>query len=95
MSNYKPSNNGSHVGVTSGSMEDFDKLPKALRAALRDADHNWSGEQLYHAHKRRHPKVRTVKLALDYLKQQDARKHASDTSDPSFGVMPGQREVNS
>jgi hypothetical protein len=70
-------------------MDDFDKLPKALRAALANADHNWSGEQLYRARKRKHPKVRTIPMALAFLKEQDARKHNADAAEGL--IMAGQR----
>lgn len=72
------------------SMDAFDKLPKALRHALYYSDHNWSGEQLYREFKRRNPKVRTVALALDFLKREDARKHREDAGEFT-GIMPGQR----
>jgi hypothetical protein len=61
--------------TTSGSMEAFDRLPKALRSALANADHNWSGEQLLRARRRKHPSVRTISDTLAFLKAQDKRMH--------------------
>lgn len=82
-----------HGATQSGCMHAFDKLPKSLRVALANADHNWSGEQLYHARKNKaHPgnaKVRTIALSLAFLKQQDARKHNADAANGL--IMGGQR----
>jgi hypothetical protein len=69
----------------------YDKLPKGMRQALQDADHNWSGEQLYRAYKAKHPKVKTVVLAVAFLKEEDRKKHVRDTADFNCGIMPGQR----
>lgn len=74
-------------------MHVFDKLPRGMREALANADHNWSGEQLYQHYRKRNPKVRTTALAIGFIRNEDAKKHASDTADFYFGVMPGQREV--
>lgn len=73
----------------SSSMSDFDKLPRAMRVALANADHNWSGSQLYRAYKRRHGAVRTSALAVEFIKQQDAAAHREDAA--AGLVCPGQR----
>lgn len=78
-----------HGNGVPGSMSDFDKLPKALRAALANADHNWSGEQLYRARKRKHPQVRTIPQALAFLKAADVKKHNEDAA--AGLIMGGQR----
>jgi hypothetical protein len=86
-------NNGSNACGVDGAMSEFDKLPKALRVALANADHNWSGEQLHRVRRKRsHPhnyKVRTIPLALAFLKEQDARKHNAD-ADAGL-ILGGQR----
>jgi hypothetical protein len=74
-------------------MSEYDKLPRGMREALMYSDHNWSGEQLYRAYRKRNAKVRTTALAVAFIRDADAKKHASDTADFYFGVMPGQREV--
>lgn len=91
---YQRGNCGNFAGpnVTSGSMAVFDKLPKAVRAALADADHNWSGEQLYTAWKRRKvPGLRNSADMIRAIRINDAKLHARNTADFYFGVMPGQR----
>jgi hypothetical protein len=70
----------------------FDKLPKGMREALANADHNWSGEQLYRHYRKRNPLVRTTALAVAFLAQQDAKRHNADAGEFT-GIMPGQREV--
>ena len=65
----------------------FDRLPKALRVALANADHNWSGQQLLNARRKKHPQVKTIAQAIAFIKAADAKMHnAADC-----GVMPGQR----
>jgi hypothetical protein len=72
-------NNGEHDRLQPGRMSQFDKLPKALRVALANADHNWSGEQLLKARRsKRYEQVRTIPDAIAFIKQQDARKHRED-----------------
>ena len=67
-------------GTTPASMAAFDRLPKALRRALADADHNWSGEQLYKARraKRHQDQIGTITQAVAFIRAQDARKHNAD-----------------
>jgi hypothetical protein len=85
-----PNSNGTRIIYE--RMDQFDKLPKAMREALRYADHNWSGGQLLRYYRKKHPAVRTAALAVRFIRSQDAERHNSDTSDPGFvGVMPGQR----
>ena len=85
--------NNTHGAGIWARMSEFDKLPKALREALANADHNWSGEQLNRVRRnRRHPhnhKVRTIPDAVAFIKQQDAAKHRAD-ADAGL-IMPGQR----
>lgn len=83
--------NTSGVGLTSGSMAVFDKLPKAVRKALAEADHNWSGEQLYTAWKRRKvPGLRNSEDMIRAIRINDAKVHARTATETS-GIMPGQR----
>lgn len=80
-------------GTTSGRMSEFDKLPKAARLALANADHNWSGEQLLRVSRsKRHPghhKVRTAALMVSFIREQDVKRHNVDAADGI--VMGGQR----
>jgi hypothetical protein len=74
-------------------MATFDKLPKAVRAALAEADHNWSGEQLYTAWKRRKvPGLRNSADMVKVIRENDAKVHVRTATDTS-GIMPGQRSV--
>jgi collagenase-like PrtC family protease len=73
--------------VTDGAMDVFDRLPKALRKVLAEADHNWSGEQLYRARKRKHPAVHKLADAIAYIHAADKKAHDA----AECGVMPGQR----
>ncbi len=67
----------------------FDKLPKNVRQALANADHNWSGEQLYRAYRRKHPQARTAKACIEFIRFADQIKHIEDAA---LGlVCPGQR----
>lgn len=61
------------------NMEAFDLLPKAVRQALANSDHNWSAAQLYFEHKRRkRPECRTAAACVAFLTDQDKRKHEAD-----------------
>lgn len=84
-------NNCNYGGTVSGKMSEYDKLPKAARVALQFADHNWSGEQLLKAYRRKHPQVRTAALCVAFIKQQDAAKHQADAANPDNAIMGGQR----
>jgi hypothetical protein len=66
------------------NMEAFDRLPKALREALRNADHNWAGAQCLGL-------VRKHKTAgvIAILKTQDKAKHERDAAQGL--ICPGQR----
>jgi hypothetical protein len=61
------------------NMSAFDKLPRALREALANADHNWSAAQLYRERRKpkakRHAQLATNESTLAFLIEQDARKH--------------------
>jgi hypothetical protein len=85
--------NTTHGKTQPSSMDEFDKLPKALRAALANADHNWSGEQLQRVRRKRshphHHKVATIALAIAFIRSQDRDKHASDAN--AGLIMGGQR----
>lgn len=86
--------NSNTVGPQSpGCMFEFDKLPKALRVALANADHNWNGEQLQAVRRKRshphHHKVNTIPKALAFLQESDKRKHDQDATEGL--IMPGQR----
>lgn len=76
-----------------GSMHEFDKLPKALRVALANADHNWNGEQLQAVRRKRshphHLKVNTIAKAMAFLQASDKAKHDADAA--AGMIMPGQR----
>jgi hypothetical protein len=72
------------------NMDAFDRLPKAVREALRNADHNWSAAQVYHEHKRRKvPAMRTAASIAAFIREQDAAKHHTDAERGL--VMGGQR----
>lgn len=94
---FRPGNaNTNHAGVnlTGGCMATFDKLPKAVRMALAEADHNWSGAQLYTAWKRRKvPGLRNSEDMIRVIRENDAKLHVRNTADEFFGVMPGQRSL--
>ena len=67
----------------------FDKLPKRVRQALASADHNWSGDQLRRAYRRKHPQCRTAKACIEFIRYADQIKHIEDAA---LGlVCPGQR----
>jgi hypothetical protein len=74
-------------------MFEFDKLPKALRAALAKADHNWNGEQLQAVRRKRshpaHHKVNTIPKAIEFLQASDKAKHDQDAA--AGLIMGGQR----
>jgi hypothetical protein len=85
------SNCGGDDNVTSGSMRAFDRLPKAIRQALANADHNWSGQQLYKARraKKNQDRIGTVAQTAAFIREVDADKHRKDAA---VGlVCPGQR----
>jgi hypothetical protein len=73
-------------------MSEFDKLPKAVRVAMHYADHNWSGEQMYRAYRKRNPKARNTAAMIATIRQHDAELHIKTATETS-GIMPGQREV--
>jgi hypothetical protein len=81
--------------MTLGCMSDFDKLPVAVREALRKADHNWSGTQCLRELRKPKGTRRIINAAhaVQVIRDVDAKRHITDTSDPDFvGVMPGQRQ---
>jgi hypothetical protein len=84
-------NGGENMPVTSGrmDMDIYDKLPKAVRKALQEADHNWSGEQLYRAWKRRQHGLRTAEDCVRFIRVQDAKVHRRDAE--AGIVCPDQR----
>jgi hypothetical protein len=45
--------NGRTFHTSRDAMADYDRLPKALREALANANHNWSASQIYLATKTR------------------------------------------
>lgn len=85
------SNSNTSGPMNGGCMKAFDKLPKALRVCLANADQNWSGEQLYYARKaKRHAdKIGTIALAIAYIASQDKRKHDADAA--AGLILGGQR----
>ena len=87
-------NNHTHDKCSPGSMSAFDRLPKALRRALAESDHNWNGEQLYRARKTKRygDKIGTIKQAIEFIRAQDARKHNQDAA--AGLVCGGQRGDN-
>jgi Family of unknown function (DUF6525) len=66
--------------LTGGSMKAFDGLPKAIRQALANADHNWSGQQIARVRraKRFQDKVGTVAQTVATIREQDIAKHRKD-----------------
>lgn len=82
------STNTSHGNTQSGRMDIFDKLPKALRVALANSDHNWSGEQLYRARRKKlyQDKIGTIPQAIAFIREQDIKKHRADAEE---GIICG------
>lgn len=62
------------------NMAAFDKLPRALRQALAESDHNWSAACLLRARRAKHPAVHKLADAAAFIKTQDAAKHAADAA---------------
>jgi hypothetical protein len=86
------SNTSGIANVRPSSMDAFDKLPKAVRLAMHAADHNWSGEQLYRAYRKRNAKARNTAAMLATIRLADAELHIKTATDTS-GIMPGQRSL--
>lgn len=87
-------NRGNNDGTTpvyaGDNMGAFDKLPKAVRVALANADHNWSGAQvLKEMRKRKNKRVPNAAGFADFIREHDANKHKRD-ADAGL-VCPGQR----
>jgi hypothetical protein len=65
-------------------MDDYDKLPKVLRQALANSDHNWSGGQclteLRKPKAKRREQFATAERAAQFIAEADAKKHAVDAS---------------
>ena len=81
-----------HGAVSGFNMDHFDKLPKSLRAALREADQNWNCSQIHKAWRRGvrlNGQLRKFKAAelIAVIRAQDKAMHERTTE----GVMPGQR----
>jgi hypothetical protein len=63
-------------------MSDYDKLPRAVRAALADADHNWSGTQALR--EMRKPKAKRRAQCMNAaamvatIREADAKQHRQD-----------------
>ena len=52
----------------------YDRLPKQLRQALANSDHNWCDEQVYNAWKGVHGFAKRGKLDIvEMIKREDAR----------------------
>ena len=72
----------------------FDLLPAAVRAALRDADHNWSARQVRQEMRRTKAKrkacMRDAAAVVAFIADQDKRKH--DTDAQAGRVCGGQRD---
>ena len=82
-------NNPSHGTTTSGRMSEFDKLPKALRVALANADHNYSGEQIHRERRKQGAKALSIARVIELITMNDKRQHDKDAA---LGiVMGGQR----
>jgi TRAP-type mannitol/chloroaromatic compound transport system substrate-binding protein len=77
------------------NMEAFDRLPKAIRQALANSDHNWSGAQMLHTYRAKRPKlyagkvIKGVAAVVDVIAQGDKHKHEADAARGL--VCPGQR----
>lgn len=63
-----------------GDMDSYDRLPKAVRQALANSDHNWSGSQVYYERHRRvrKPQMRNAKAIVEFIKLADIKKHNQD-----------------
>jgi hypothetical protein len=57
-------------------------LPKAVRQALANADHNWSGEQLYKERraKKHQDRIGTIAKAVAFIRGTDVNKHREDAA---------------
>lgn len=82
-------NNGTNRRTSPANMDMFDKLPKAAREALRYADHNWNGEQLYRAWKGRRHGLRTAADCVLAIRAQDVKTHLADATS---GLVCGGQE---
>lgn len=64
------------------NMDAYDRLPKALREALQNSDHNWSAAQVRREtckrKANRKPQLATTAAAVAFIRQQDNAKHRID-----------------
>jgi hypothetical protein len=56
-------------------MEAYDRLPKAIRQALANADHNWSAGDMYTARRRKLKQVATIADAVAFISAADAKRN--------------------
>jgi hypothetical protein len=74
-----------------GNMDAFDRLPKAVREALRNSDHNWSAAQCLS--ELRKPKARRriadAQALVAFVTEQDRKAHERGAA--AGLVCPGQR----
>jgi hypothetical protein len=72
----------------------FDLLPAAVRAALRDAGHNWSARQVRQEMRRTKAKrkacMRDAGVLVAFIADQDKREHDADAQ--AGRVCGGQRD---
>lgn len=63
------------------NMAAYDKLSRALRDALKYADHNYSAAQAYRALRKRkanrHPAAANTAALMAHMSEQDAKHHAA------------------
>jgi hypothetical protein len=66
------------------NMAAFDRLPKAVRQALANSDHNWSARQalveLKRPRKRRKAQCMNATALAEFIRQSDKAKHERDAA---------------
>jgi hypothetical protein len=71
--------------MTRINMEAFDKLPRVLRQALANSDHNWSAAQalaeLRKPKAKRRAQCASASIFAAEITAMDARKHARDAQE--------------
>src|SRR5262245_32380841 len=82
---YHAKHMGKHNTMLHKNMDAFDQLPKALREALANSDHNWSASQALSA--LRKPKAKRIGRPYEnaqtlaaYITTKDKAKHDADAA---------------
>jgi hypothetical protein len=82
-----------HQSSLHSNMNAFDQLPRAMREALANADHNWSARhcltELRKPFYRRRSEFRNAQAGVEFIKMQDKAKHMHDAANGE--ILEGQR----